>query len=642
MIQFPYPRLNLIFDALLTQTLPQQELAQRFDVSTRTIRTDISALNDTLAHYGAQLLLRRGEGYYIDIYDQQRYSNITQQTQQMKQSPRSVKDRVTHLMLRLLNQQDGCKLDDLANQWFVSRTCLQADMTEVRELFQSYHLEIDSKPHYGLFVFGKESSIRACIAHILFQFKASDPTFINLCELFYPECDFAQLEQPLLMAMQQHSINLTDEGLHQLTVYCGVAISRLKRGLACDQTPCANVPNNALAAAEEIATLMASETQTIIDPCEINHLAIQIAARRVTGIKHWHVDDRNDNDADAFIDHLLHFINDHFNYNLLNDPQLKHDLLAHVHPMLLRVEHQITIPNPLADHIKRYYPLAYDMTVGAVSSWDARQIPDGEISFLVMHIGVGIERNYVQKNEKQPTVLLVCDSGTSVIRMLESQLLKAIPQLVIHKMHSIREYDALHEVTEDFVVATEKLAVKNKPTMEFSPIASTFQLEQLNKLVHENRNHINALGKFFQPSFFSRIETPMTQHQLFAQLSAELEAKGIVPSHFHPSVIERENITSTMLGEGIAIPHSLGLCAKQSAVYTVLAPQGIEWGEGKRAYVIFLFAINKDDYEEAMGLYDLFVTLMKSKAVEHLLACYSFEHFTHITNECWNSCKKDW
>ena len=52
------------------------------------------------------------------------------------------------------------------------------------------------------------------------------------------------------------------------------------------------------------------------------------------------------------------------------------------------------------------------------------------------------------------------------------------------------------------------------------------------------------------------------------------------------SVNHREQIVSTLLGEGIALPHSLVLQARQSVVYTVLAPDGIPWGE-ERAYVIF-------------------------------------------------------
>ncbi len=55
---------------------------------------------------------------------------------------------------------------------------------------------------------------------------------------------------------------------------------------------------------------------------------------------------------------------------------------------------------------------------------------------------------------------------------------------------------------------------------------------------------------------------------------------------FLDSVIEREAIVSTLLGDGIALPHALGLLAKKTVVYTVLAPQGIAWGD-ETAHVIF-------------------------------------------------------
>lgn len=80
MIQLPYPRLNVIFEALRYEALPQQELAQRCDISTRTIRTDISALNDILASYGAQIQHQRGKGYHFDIYDETRFLDIEKQT----------------------------------------------------------------------------------------------------------------------------------------------------------------------------------------------------------------------------------------------------------------------------------------------------------------------------------------------------------------------------------------------------------------------------------------------------------------------------------------------------------------------------------------------------------------------------------
>ena len=102
---------------------------------------------------------------------------------------------------------------------------------------------------------------------------------------------------------------------------------------------------------------------------------------------------------------------------------------------------------------------------------------------------------------------------------------------------------------------------------------------------------------------------------------------------FLDSVVEREAIVSTMLGEGIALPHSLGLLAQKTVVYTVLAPQGIQWGE-ETAHVIFLLAISKSEYEEAMAIYDIFVTFLRERAASRLSACKDFMSFKAVAMEC--------
>lgn len=54
---------------------------------------------------------------------------------------------------------------------------------------------------------------------------------------------------------------------------------------------------------------------------------------------------------------------------------------------------------------------------------------------------------------------------------------------------------------------------------------------------------------------------------------------------------------------------------------------GLEWGNGETTTLIFVLAISKADYEEAMGLYDLFLALMNEKASRNLLACRDFNDF---------------
>lgn len=149
-MRFPNQRLAQLFDAMQNETLPQDELARRFAVSTRTVRTDITALNALLAEHGAQFVLNRGAGYQLKIEDAQRFQHLQQHTASPLRVPRTSPDRVRYLLTRFLTAAYSLKLEELAEEWFVSRATLQNDMAEVREWLGRYHLTIESKPHYGI------------------------------------------------------------------------------------------------------------------------------------------------------------------------------------------------------------------------------------------------------------------------------------------------------------------------------------------------------------------------------------------------------------------------------------------------------------------------------------------------------------
>lgn len=635
MIQFPYPRLNQMFDALRDETLPQEELARRFDVSTRTVRTDINALNDILLHYGAQFVHQRGSGYRLTISDERRFAALEQQDARSNALPRTAKDRVTQLLLRFLAQDEACKLDDIADGWFVSRASLQSDMAEVRDVAAKYGLTIESKPHHGMRLFGSENAVRACLANILFQHFSSEGLASELQAMALPGVDLACLREQLHGIIQQYQIRMTDEGELHLLIYCAIIIQRIRTGHPLEEFSASDADAQLKQAAAQMAVFLRQQAGHGIPPAEIDYLSIQIAARRMTDATNLRQDSQDENRA--LVDYILGYINEHYNYDLRADEQLQSDLLSHIATMMTRAKYQINMPNPLLEHIKQHYPLAYDVTLAAVSSWEKNvpyTITDNEIGYLVLHIGVGLERHYDIGYERHPQALLVCDSGISTVRLLEAKIKREFPQLVVREVDSLREYEKLEQVEEDFVISTVKIAEKNKPVVLVAPFPTSFQLEQLGKLVLIDRTGPYMLDKFFDAAHFCIIDTPITQAELFSRLCRQLEEEGYVGADFHPSLLEREGIVSTMLGEGIALPHSLGLLAKQTVVYTVLAPQGIAWGAGETAYVIFLLAISMQDYEEAMTIYDLFVTFMRERAVSRLLASKDFEQFRLVAKDC--------
>ncbi|HBV6390413.1 TPA: BglG family transcription antiterminator [Klebsiella aerogenes] len=632
-MRFPNQRLAQLFTLLRNETLPQDELAQRLSVSTRTVRADITALNALLAQYGAQFTLNRGSGYQLKIDDRSRFQALEETAPKTQHVPRTAQERIHFLLVRFLTSAFSIKLEDLADEWFISRATLQNDMVEVRERFQRYQLTLETRPRHGMKLFGSEVSIRACLTDLLWELTLQGG--INpLISAEALEADVpAQLEPVMQETLTRHHIRLTDVGERFICLYGAVVVRRVSEGYPLADFSAEDVAQNVRDAARDLAGELQRLAGKPFSPAEEEWLCVHIAARQVQDVDPETI---SADDDEALVNYILRYINSQYNYNLLEDAQLHADLLTHIKTMITRVRYQIMIPNPLLDNIKQHYPMAWDMTLAAVSSWGKYTpytISENEIGFLVLHIGVGLERHYNIGYQRQPHVLLVCDTSNAMVRMIEAILQRKYPQLEIAATISQREYEQREAIDEDFVISTVRIGEKDKPVVTIAPFPTDYQLDQIGKLVLVDRTRPWMLNKYFDAAHFRVIDKPIDQQTLFAELCQQLQQEGFVDAEFHDSVVEREAIVSTMLGDGIALPHALGLLAKKTVVYTVIAPQGIAWGD-EIAHIIFLLAISKSEYEEAMAIYDIFVTFLRERAMSRLAATRSFDEFKTVAMEC--------
>ena len=632
-MRFPNQRLAQLFSLLQNETLPQDELAQRLSVSTRTVRADITALNSLLIPYGAQFVLTRGSGYQLVIDDPSRYQTLEEATPKPQAIPRSGQDRIAFLLVRFLTSAFSVKLEDLADEWFISRATLQSDMVDVRERFARYQLTLETRPRHGMKLFGSEVSIRACLTDLLWELSQQGALNPLIREETFDASVLAQLEAGLQDILTRHQVRLTDAGERFICLYGAVVTRRVSEGFPLVDFRAEDVAQNVRDVAHDVAGELQRLAGKPFSAAEEEWLCVHIAARQVQDVDPGTI---SADDDEALVNYILRYINQQYNYNLLEDAQLHADLLTHIKTMITRVRYQIMIPNPLLDNIKQHYPMAWDMTLAAVSSWGKYTpyaISENEIGFLVLHIGVGLERHYNIGYQRQPKVLLVCDAGNAMARMIEAILQRKYPQVEVVSTLSQREYEQLEAITEDFVISTARISEKDKPIVTIAPFPTDYQLDQIGKLVLVDRTRPFMLNKYFDEAHFRVIDASMDQQTLFAELCQQLESEGFVDAEFYDSVVEREAIVSTMLGDGIALPHALGLLAKKTVVYTVIAPDGIVWGD-ETAHIIFLLAISKSEYEEAMAIYDIFVTFLRERAMTRLAATRSFEEFKTMAMEC--------
>lgn len=83
------------------------------------------------------------------------------------------------------------------------------------------------------------------------------------------------------------------------------------------------------------------------------------------------------------------------------------------------------------------------------------------------------------------------------------------------------------------------------------------------------------------------------------QIAAALTAKGCVDAGYVDGMLQREQQTSTFLGNGIAIPHGTTdtrHLVKKTGVQVFQFPNGIDWGDGQLAYVVIGIAASSDEH----------------------------------------------
>ncbi|MEK9497249.1 PTS sugar transporter subunit IIA [Photorhabdus sp. P32] len=634
-MQFPYQRLAYLFDVIQSETLPQEEIARRFNVSTRTIRTDVSILNDLFVGYGARIMYERGLGYQLKIDDEQCFAALPTEKYQIKNIPRTVKERIDALLLKFLMASRPIKLDDISGEWFVSRKTLQHNMPIVRKILNKYQITLETIPRQGIRLAGAETAVRACITDILWQqfIMGNERSLNSFKQGILFNIDLIYIEKILLNNLSRFDIHLTHEGRQYLIFNCAVSILRITRGYEMVNYHVENIDSVIKYAANNIAKGFTYFLGSDITVAEEHYLSVQILAQLIP----YHYDS-TENNSDKLVDYILTYINDGYNYDLRSDIRLKTDLSTHLAAMMIRVRYQINTQNPLLSDIKQYYPFAYDVTLSAMANIEHKlpyAISEDELGYLAVHIGVGLERNYSTGYTRYPQILIVTDMGNATIRMIEANIIREFPQLKLQNIIALHEYQQLESVNEDFIITTVRLPEKNKPIVKIAPFPTPYQLEQIGRLAMIDRTKPYILEHFFDEKYFMNLKRKITQKALFKYVCKKLEMDGYVTKNFYSSLIERESIVSTLLGEGIALPHTLGLLAHKTVVVTILAPNGIEWDKEKKeiANVIFLLAISKAEYEEAMAIYDLFVTFLREKATKRLLNSQSFYDFQAIAKD---------
>lgn len=620
--------LDIIIDC---NSFTSKQLADKLGISEKTARERLKRVEHEVRQNGGAITSKPGKGHQLQIVDNERFTVWCEKIRQpAKTIPSTAQERVIYILHRLLYVEGFIKLDELADELFVSRTTMTADMKQVKYILQIHNLMITQRPGYGICIEGSEFDIRNCMVNDLLQ---RDKLTGNQDWSF---STMRQIVDNIAFAFKEYNLNLGKQTFLSLLFYVSIAIKRLQDGHQVWLEPNlgeslrGKIGENAAGAAQRIGEDMfrLSGCDYIAD--EITGLMIQIRGR---GVFNFDGADTGAQMASKHIESLasamLDMIYEVHALDFRRDTELFHSLIQHLVPFDVRMTHNLPSANPILAQIKQEYAVAYHISVSACIALQKEYgvpIPDDEIGYFAILFALAIQR--LDKPPRK-NVLVVCISGQATSKLFLYRYQTAFGPYTNHiytcSAFQLSTFD-FTGLKIDYVFTTVPLHLKLPvPVFEVSLLLEDWEIDKYRHILKGEGENFSL--QYFKENLFCGKIVAESKEQALAAM-CQIVAKNVyLPTDFFDSVLAREKMGQTDFGNLIAIPHPNRIMGTEKFVSVAILEKPIWWGHND-VQVILLISLEQDDpnvdrfyqvVSDLMGSPTAIQTLIKKPTFQTLL-----------------------
>ncbi|MGL9970517.1 BglG family transcription antiterminator [Enterococcus sp. DIV1420a] len=637
MSKLSYQRLDDLLELLAKQTtpIPMKELANSFAISERTIRTDITNLNDILINVGASITLVRGQGYLLSIhskeqFDEWRSESLSSSVAHLTTS----EERQAYLLFLLFKNENPLSLDDFLDQLFVSKNTFYSYLKIARDHLMSYQLKIINRPNIGFEVLGNEFAKRQALSDLLIE-KDLQEYLVGFTEMelsLFDNIDLGLLQKLELNHLAPLELLDSDYYHKNILSHFALAISRFLAGFEMSEFPL-RVPVLKQQVQNVLTHFLAEIDQAFdiqLTNGEKDYFTYYLALNAPRLVETATTNNSSIKMAQSIVDELLRAIKRTSNFDWIEDKTLIEDLTSHIEGFINMNLMNARRSNPLLTTIKKSFPQAFDLCLTHLEIVEKKHglyFSQDEVGYIALHIAGAMERNSISDHRKY-RVILVCGTGRSMSRIIEAKINKYYQETieVIDRLSYV-ELQQQDLTTIDFVITTVPLEQLSIPHVYINIAKLDKEIVKIEHFLSRFTEANDEIYSLFHEDFYLH-EDVENKEQLLERMTLQLFQKDFVPENFLDSIMKREAINQTNINEWLAIPHPMSLLANQSAVSVAILPHGVDWGNGGLVKFVFLFAITKEDYEDTEEIYSLLLELMERENIQQALLQQSdYHHF---------------
>lgn len=605
------------------QPLSAKTLSRLLDISPRTLRNDITAINSYSQDFE---ISSSRNGYQLKIISE----NALMLIQDIKISDQS---KSTITVLQYLLNHSKSHLLDIALDCYMSESSVSRCIQSLKPLMKKFNLTIERKKDYFTII-GSEYDKRNLFAHLI-QIEAhhSVSHYKNFQQYFH-DFNIEDIRKIIDKILKKYSIQVDDIHYHNLIINTSISLQRIFYGNNIEPLPF----SYSISKDETISQLSNELCHTLEKYYAIKFSQTDYEYMQILCIGSIKIDENNYEDNILYNDYsfvykvkeilddmILHYAL-HLDYQL----SLNHFAL-HIHRLFFRSHSSLYFQNDFNNNIKHTHPFIYELAVYFAYRFKESfniDINDNEIGLLAIYIGLMIESN----NTTQPYLkaICICPNYNDLRRHFSNQFLLNFSDSVqltgfVSSLSEIKEqkYDLLITTINDY---NDKNCINVSPLLLPQDIERLTLKIQILKELQKKEVIKKELSKYIDKSLFFKNVDVHCKKDAILFLCNQMLKHGDAKTDFVDSVFEREKISSTSFFNKFAVPHAIEFGSVKTRISFLITDQPIPWEEDTHVNLVMLISINEKDIMMFNTIYSSIVDLLLDESsFEQLIQIETFE-----------------
>lgn len=648
------------------QYVSSAQLAELIGVSDRTARKYMHQLSAVIENYGATLTSKQGYGYLLEITNLCEFNLFLQQVQQSKKTLTKITqveesvDRQRYILNKLFFENEPLYFETLMQELYISRTTLNNALNDIREKLKPYQLRfVNNKA--GIKVKGDEENIRHFMSDYFFGDTLDDSVLTFVGETLFEACNYTEIVMIILEESRKESLKLSDYVVHNLVLHIGLTVRRIHLG---NQLEDFKIPEEMQQTHEYFVALkILYRLEALLNiqfPIEeTNYIALHLSVKQ-SQVLLGSLENQMDIQVSQQITSAIQIMSEQIEMDLTIDQLLFQGILAHINPLIIRLENKIQLSNPLVSEITKNYHEIFSLTKDTfmqLALLQRYEISDDEWAYITLHVLAAIER---KASQNKPRVLVVCATGIGSAMMLKNRLENVFgSSLVIADV--VGYYDLNVEKLRDIDLIISSINLSNllflTPVVNVSVFLTQEDVDNIRQYLNQPKpvnsmqinkepalaEKINALqaSDLFKFEQFTYFEEEMSRDEILAIMIEQLEEgdDATFRDEFLEEIKLRESYSPVVYGNILAFPHPTTQLSINEQIVVGVCRRPIWWSEEyPQVQFIFLLSPSKVFNQKLKIISQCLVKFVEETSLQQQLIISPnyqtlIEIFTKLLNE---------